>query len=90
MVSVFGFSGDGDVGAPHEIIPQEGDSFTVLDKWLELDDAGDVRDTVYESGDTTLVFSGYPFTWGETYAAAGILHPWIRGNRPGWEQPGSV
>ncbi len=71
MVSVYGFNGQDDIGAPHEIIPQDGDSFSVLDKWLELDDSGEVQDTVYESGDTTLVFSGYPFTWQETYAAPG-------------------
>ena len=37
---VFGFDGDGEVGAPREIIPQSGDTFTVLDQWMDLDSNG--------------------------------------------------
>ena len=34
---VFGFTGDGDTGAPREIIPQTGDQFTMLERWMDLD-----------------------------------------------------
>jgi hypothetical protein len=71
LVSVFGITGQGDTGAPHEIIPQTGDTFTILDKWLQLDSQGNVQKTVYQTGQTTLNFSGLPFTWQETYAAPG-------------------
>ena len=71
LVSVFGVTGQGDTGAPHEIIPQTGDTFTILEKWLQLDAQGNVQNTVYQAGQTTLSFSGQPFTWQETYAAQG-------------------
>jgi clostripain len=71
LVSVFGITGQGDTGAPHEIIPQTGDTFTILEKWLQLDSQGNVQKTVYQEGQTTLSFTGQPFTWQETYAAQG-------------------
>lgn len=66
---VFGFT-EGEAGAPREIIPQAGDTFTVKEKWLDLDAAGQVTGTAFQEGGT-LVFSGQPFTWSEIYAAAG-------------------
>ena len=71
LVSVFGITGQGDTGAPHEIIPQAGDTFTILEKWLQLDPQGKVQDTVFQESQTTLTFGGQPFTWQETYAATG-------------------
>lgn len=71
LVSVFGISGQGDTGAPHEIVPQSGDTFTLLEKWLQLDAQGKVQKTVFQPSQMTLTFSGKPFTWQETYAAAG-------------------
>ena len=71
LVSVFGITGQADTGAPHEIIPQTGDTFTILEKWLQLDAQGQVQKTVYQASQMTLTFSGQPFTWQETYAAAG-------------------
>jgi hypothetical protein len=71
LASVFGITGQGDTGAPHEIIPQAGDSFTIMEKWLQLDAQQKVQKTVYQAGQTTLSFNGQPFTWKETYAAAG-------------------
>jgi hypothetical protein len=66
----FGFTGEGGVGAPREIIPQSGDSFTVLERWLDLDARGSV---VQESAQTggTLVFGDQNFVWEEMYAAPG-------------------
>ena len=39
---VFGFTGEGGTGAPREIIPQAGDTFTVLENWMDLDQQGQV------------------------------------------------
>jgi len=71
LVSIFGITGQDDIGAPREILPQVGDSFVILDKWLELDSQGQVQDTTFQAGDTTFYFSGQSFTWQETYAPAG-------------------
>jgi hypothetical protein len=67
---VFGFTGEGGVGAPREIIPQNGDSFTVLQKWMDLDGQGKVVQTATQAGGT-LVFGDQMFTWEELDAAAG-------------------
>jgi hypothetical protein len=71
MVNVVGITGQGDTGAPREIIPQIGDTFTPLDKWLDLDAQGKVTNTVLLESQTVLTFNGQPFTWQETYAPAG-------------------
>lgn len=72
MVSVFGFTSEsgGNSGAPREILPTSGDSFTVLEYWNDLDSEGNVTNTTYEPG-KTLTFSGQPFTWEVLDAAAG-------------------
>jgi len=49
---VFGFDGDGEVGAPREIIPQTGDSFTILDQWMDLDSNGNVTGITPIEGET--------------------------------------
>lgn len=67
---VFGFTGEGGVGAPREIIPQSGDSFTVLQKWMDLDQQGKVAQTATQEGGT-LIFGDQMFTWEELDAAPG-------------------
>jgi hypothetical protein len=67
---VFGFTGDGSAGAPREIHPQTGDSFTVLDQWLDLDAQGRVENRATQEGGT-LTFGDQMFTWQELDAAAG-------------------
>jgi hypothetical protein len=58
------------VSAPREIYPQTGDTFTVLDKWMDLDAQGKVvRRTTQKGG--TLTFGTQMFTWKELDAAAG-------------------
>ncbi len=73
LQQVFGFSGDSQTGAPHEIIPETGDSFTILERWLEADSSGtlpeDFKETKQRGG--TLTFTADMFTWKELYAAAG-------------------
>lgn len=68
---VFGFTGEGGVGAPREITPSAGDTFTVLDKWMDLDTSGNPAGTVSIEGET-LTFGDTMFTWEELDAAPGV------------------
>jgi len=67
---VFGFTGEGGTGAPREIIPQPGDTVTVLEKWMDLDQSGKVVQVAAQEGGT-LTFGDQMFTWQELDAAAG-------------------
>ncbi len=66
----FGFTGQGGTGAPREIIPQPGDTCTVLEKWLDLDEKGRVAKLATQEGET-LTFGDQMFTWEELDAAPG-------------------
>jgi hypothetical protein len=70
LVQVFGFTGEDSTGAPREILPQTGDTFTVYEQWLDLDDAGKVTNVAYEDG-KTITFGEAPITWETLDAAAG-------------------
>jgi Clostripain family len=70
LTQVYGFTGEGATGAPREITPNPGDTFTVLQKWMDLDQSGKVSQTVTQEGDT-LTFGDQMFTWKELDAAAG-------------------
>ncbi|MBN1582410.1 MAG: hypothetical protein JXA89_17010, partial [Anaerolineae bacterium] len=67
---VFGFTGQDETGAPREIIPQPGDTFTVLEKWMDLDTQGKVVQTASQPGGT-LTFSDQMFAWKTLDAAPG-------------------
>ncbi len=67
---VFGVYGDDTAGAPREITPQPGDTFTVLEQWLDLDQNGNVVKTALQEGQT-LTFGDQPFQWKSLDAAAG-------------------
>ena len=67
---VFGFTDEQGMGAPREIIPHTGDTFTVLERWLDLDDNGRVAEVVTQEGGL-LTFRDEPFTWEVLDAAAG-------------------
>ncbi|MBN2115251.1 MAG: hypothetical protein JW730_01685 [Anaerolineales bacterium] len=69
LVQIFGITGEGETGAPREITPQAGDTFTVLEKWFEPTSSGGTQ-IVYENGGT-LTFGADPFTWEQLYAAQG-------------------
>lgn len=69
MQQVFGFTGDGFTGAPREIIPWAGDTFTIQQQWMDLDPGGAVTMATQEGA--TLTFGDQPFTWQEQDAAAG-------------------
>ncbi len=68
---VFGFTGEGGVGAPREIIPNTGDTFTVLDTWWDLDGNGNLAETTTLEGGM-LTFGDEMFAWEELDAAAGV------------------
>jgi hypothetical protein len=68
LVQVFGITGDQDTGAPREITPQPGDTFTMLDKWIENASGG--GQFTYQQGET-FTFSDQPLQWEQLFAAAG-------------------
>lgn len=67
---IFGFTNEDGQGAPREITPQSGDTFTILEKWLDLDAQGNVTGTAQQDGET-LTFRDAMFTWEQLYAAPG-------------------
>lgn len=71
MVSIFGVTGEGNTGAPREITPRYGDTFTLLEKWLVLDSSGKTTSTELVEGDSILQFNNQPFTWQQEYAPQG-------------------
>ncbi len=66
---VYGFTGSGSTGAPREIIPSTGDTFTVQEFWLDVNSSGQATQSTQDGG--TLTFGDNMFTWEEQYAAAG-------------------
>jgi hypothetical protein len=70
LVQVFGFTGERRTGAPREIIPRAGDTFTVVEKWLALDERGEVMQVSRQEGGT-LVFGDQVIAWVELDAAPG-------------------
>jgi hypothetical protein len=64
------FSGDTAAGEPRGIVPQSGDTFTLLEKWLDLSADGNVTQVARQEGET-LTFSDRMFTWEVLDAAAG-------------------
>lgn len=70
LQDVYGFSGEATAGSPRQIIPQPGDTFTILDTWMDLDTKGNVTQTVHQASET-LTFSDRMFTWEVMDAAAG-------------------
>lgn len=72
LFQVFGFQGSDTAGAPYEISTSIGDSFTILQRWMELNGSGQVENIVLEPDyDTTLTFGPDPFVWEQVYAPAG-------------------
>jgi hypothetical protein len=67
---VFGFTGEDFTGSPREIIPQPGDQFTILERWMDLDASGRVSQVVNQEGGT-LTFTDQTFTGEELWAAPG-------------------
>lgn len=71
LTHVVGFEGTSATGATREIIPENGDQFTVQERWMDLDSAGKVTKIATQDSATTLTFGGQMFTWEPLDAAAG-------------------
>ncbi len=71
LIKVYGYQGSDDTGAPAEITPAEGDTFTILQKWMDLDESGNVTQVVDVPRDTLTFSSNSVFTWSAVYAPAG-------------------
>jgi hypothetical protein len=71
LTQVYGYQGTDDAGAPAEITPSEGDTFTILQKWMDLDSSGNVTQVVEVPGDTFTFGRDTVFTWSAVYAPAG-------------------
>ena len=71
MREVFGFTpAAASTGSPREILPSSGDTFTVLEKWLDVSASGQPAGQVVELGDT-VAFGNQQFSWVDLDAAAG-------------------
>ncbi|HTP01672.1 MAG TPA: clostripain-related cysteine peptidase [Anaerolineales bacterium] len=70
LTEVVGFNSETDLGAPREITPSQGDTFTIYEKWMDLDANGNISGVVKENG-KTLTFGAQPFKWVQLYAAQG-------------------
>lgn len=70
MTGVFAFNNDNHTGAPWEVTPQNGDTFTVLDRWVDLDAKGNVKQRASQPGGT-ITFGDTPITWKDLDAAPG-------------------
>ncbi len=70
LQQVMGFDGQDGTGAASAINPQNGDKFTIYEKWMDLDSNGSVTQIASQAGDT-LTFGSQSFTWKSLDAAAG-------------------
>lgn len=70
LTAVYGFNGQDDTGAPREITPAKGDTFTIYETWLDVDANGSVTGTAKEQA-RTLTLGNQPLKWVQLYAAAG-------------------
>ncbi|MCW8965166.1 MAG: hypothetical protein OQK82_00555, partial [Candidatus Pacearchaeota archaeon] len=61
IIIIYGFTGKESGGAPHEIKPKKGDSFTILETWIEIDDKGNTSNIQEQGG--ILTFGKDPVEW---------------------------
>ena len=71
LVKVYGYQGQGDTGAPAEITPSEGDTFTILQQWIDLDSNGNMIRVGDEPGESLTFGADSLFTWSAVYAPPG-------------------
>jgi hypothetical protein len=69
LFKVIGFTGKDGSGASHEITPENGDRFTIVDQGINLDENA-ASETYYQAGGT-LTFGDAPITWEEIDAPQG-------------------
>jgi hypothetical protein len=66
---VLGYSDTKGTGAVRKILPQVGDTFTILEQWLAVDSSGARQSLAREGG--TLTFGRERFTWQEMQPESG-------------------
>lgn len=71
LEQIFGYTSADETGAPREITPQTGDTFTVLDQWMDLDRNGKVTGVTPIAGES-FTFGFEQIRWEEIYAAPGL------------------
>jgi hypothetical protein len=71
LTQVYGYQGASNAGAPAEITPSNGDTFTIQQKWMDLDASGNVSQVVEVPGDTLTFSRNSILTWEAKYAPAG-------------------
>ncbi len=69
MQNIFGFNGENGAGAPREISPQPGDTFTITEEWLDFDQNPEGEFVDYIGG--TMTFGDQPFEMTAYYAYSG-------------------
>jgi hypothetical protein len=69
MQNIFGFNGENGAGAPREITPQPGDTFTITEQWLDFDQNPDGEFVDYTGG--TMTFGEQDFEMVAYYAYSG-------------------
>ncbi len=69
MQNIFGFNGENGSGAPREITPQTGDTFTITEEWLEFDKNPEGEFVDYQGG--TITFGDNRFVMAPYYAFPG-------------------
>jgi len=84
MQSIFGFNGENGSGAPREITPQPGDTFTITEQWLDFDPNPEGEFVDYIGG--TMTFDNNDFVMVPYYAYSGnytlgIIVEDLNGNR---------
>lgn len=70
LFQVMGYVGGSTAGAASEITPNQGDTFTITYKWLDLDANGKVSKVSTSEGDV-LTFGSKPFQWKQEYLPSG-------------------
>jgi hypothetical protein len=69
MKNIFGFNGENGAGAPREITPQPGDTFTITEEWLDFDQNPEGEFVDYPGG--TMTFGKKDFEMVPYYAYSG-------------------
>lgn len=71
MQDLLGYPDTEGKGAPHEIVPQPGDTFTIQQQYLSLDENVSEEDSLFAQDGGMLTFGQAKFTWEEMQPEAG-------------------
>jgi hypothetical protein len=86
MASIFGFNGENGAGAPREITPQPGDTFSITEEWLDFDQNPDGEFVDYAGGTMTFGDKGFEMVPYYAYSGKytlGVIVEDLNGNRIG-------